>query len=649
MRRFSPLTPPKDIDPRIYSVFKRINDYLEHASAGWGSLSRGEIPDGTTTNITNPPGPSGPSDHGKLGGLVSVLSGTTVLDYNDDHTQYALLAGRPAGQYLYGSRASGSGGPWNPVGLCMGDAYANSWPLSQTYTTAVGGVTQDIAAGHAVIMVVSSDFTHGTVAATGGEDTDWHLTMANNGSANTWTKLKEWSHVQGTLTQRTVSIWYSILDNAITSASTQVTVEMTTADGGSGGWYMRGKSMLGYAFNVAASSTITLMNSTGSGQDDAKILDALALDEDGTILYLRGIGAFGFAVQDPDEFLPTAGFTSFAPNGYSAATDYVVPDTSKYTSAKAEFRVSTDGQTSRPTGDSWASAVYDFANIFLALRVIDPTNGLLNLGSINDTYAANTLMQGSVITHNASFINFQDSGGSTTYSYIDGSDGGFHIIANPTATLETTFDMAIGGVLSESAVVQGATLDSANTRGGQFQLSTAQDQATLLLRGIGTGGPILTTFSLQANITSVDFTVLESKPYIFYIDGVERFRISETGAASSQMANTGMDIERLVSNETTSAPGVTDDIDSDYDVGSRWVDTTNWRDWICVDNTAGAAVWVETTGAGAGVTRAYVPAGVTTTIPDRHQIAVSGVYEIDATGLLTIDNGGKLVILEEAA
>lgn len=51
------------------------------------------------------------------------------------------------------------------------------------------------------------------------------------------------------------------------------------------------------------------------------------------------------------------------------------------------------------------------------------------------------------------------------------------------------------------------------------------------------------------------------------------------------------------------APTVNDDSGSGYVVGSRWIDTTNDKEYICLDNTSTAAVWTETTaGAGGGET-----------------------------------------------
>jgi hypothetical protein len=52
--------------------------------------------------------------------------------------------------------------------------------------------------------------------------------------------------------------------------------------------------------------------------------------------------------------------------------------------------------------------------------------------------------------------------------------------------------------------------------------------------------------------------------------------------------------------EAITAPTATDDSGDGYAVGSRWLDTTADKEYVCADATAGAAVWVETTGGGGG-------------------------------------------------
>jgi predicted secreted protein len=70
------------------------------------------------------------------------------------------------------------------------------------------------------------------------------------------------------------------------------------------------------------------------------------------------------------------------------------------------------------------------------------------------------------------------------------------------------------------------------------------------------------------------------------------------------------DVEDLKVNLVAAAPpATTDDTGSGYSVGSRWFDVTNDKEYVCMDSTASAAVWVETTevntvsnvGSGAGI------------------------------------------------
>ena len=60
--------------------------------------------------------------------------------------------------------------------------------------------------------------------------------------------------------------------------------------------------------------------------------------------------------------------------------------------------------------------------------------------------------------------------------------------------------------------------------------------------------------------------------------------------------------EALKSNlSATTDPTATDDSGSDYTVGSRWINTTLDKEFVCLDATAAAAVWTETTVTGGGV------------------------------------------------
>ena len=62
--------------------------------------------------------------------------------------------------------------------------------------------------------------------------------------------------------------------------------------------------------------------------------------------------------------------------------------------------------------------------------------------------------------------------------------------------------------------------------------------------------------------------------------------------------------------DATTAPTVNDDTDLGYVVGSRWIDVTADKAYVCLDNTDDAAVWTETTGgaAGAVIVNVWLPA-----------------------------------------
>jgi hypothetical protein len=83
--------------------------------------------------------------------------------------------------------------------------------------------------------------------------------------------------------------------------------------------------------------------------------------------------------------------------------------------------------------------------------------------------------------------------------------------------------------------------------------------------------------------------------------GVLAWESGATVRTSLGLGNAAVIVDKL---DATSAPGVTNDIDEGYTVGSLWLDVTADKAYICVDNTDGAAVWKEispTAGSGANV------------------------------------------------
>jgi len=63
-------------------------------------------------------------------------------------------------------------------------------------------------------------------------------------------------------------------------------------------------------------------------------------------------------------------------------------------------------------------------------------------------------------------------------------------------------------------------------------------------------------------------------------------------------ANTA--VKRMNNDGAAVAPTVNDDSGDGYSIGSRWLDTTADKEYVCLDATTTAAVWVETTATGGG-------------------------------------------------
>jgi len=81
----------------------------------------------------------------------------------------------------------------------------------------------------------------------------------------------------------------------------------------------------------------------------------------------------------------------------------------------------------------------------------------------------------------------------------------------------------------------------------------------------------------------------------------------------------------------STAPGVTDDTSAGYKVGSMWLDLTADKAYICLDVSAGAAVWMEITQA------AYTDAEAISAIEGEATVDLTGDVTIAGTKSLKVD------------
>lgn len=96
-------------------------------------------------------------------------------------------------------------------------------------------------------------------------------------------------------------------------------------------------------------------------------------------------------------------------------------------------------------------------------------------------------------------------------------------------------------------------------------------------------------------------------------DHTQYIKDSEFTASGDTLRGTGAGTFATIKNNiaATTAPTATSDSAAGYSVGSRWIDTTADKEYVCLDTTASAAVWTETTQAGGGGGSAPVPWNLT--------------------------------------
>lgn len=136
-------------------------------------------------------------------------------------------------------------------------------------------------------------------------------------------------------------------------------------------------------------------------------------------------------------------------------------------------------------------------------------------------------------------------------------------------------------------------------------------------------------------------------------------------AVNVPFANAKVNNQRFVFKDNLGAsnpPTVNDDNTEGYEVGSRWIDVSNQREYICLETSTGVAVWKVITGPTGAVFSTATKTGAYTATINDHLIlcdAVGGSFIITlpaaavVTGLILhikkIDSSGNTVTIDADA
>jgi len=418
------LPPVSKEAPRwLYEFLRKIEDNLGDNSQQLNAIARGENTFGGGTTI------SGVVDHGLLQGLYP----------DDDHAQYLLLRGRVGGQTANGSIDLSSSSS-----LAMADSgnivvTASTNPVGTTWNTSTltGGVVVPV--NNAIIVVLSTN----TGGLTGGSSS-YHSTLTDS-KGNTYQKLGEYTTTYfGATICPTVSIWFSLVTTQISAAGGDFLTATFSTTMGTGAIESR------QFVSAAGASPTVVATSTGGVQDGD--LPSLAISglTSGSYLYIRGSAHYASDFSTVQVYTPTSLYTGFttSPNHASVPTG----GGNFNCSARGEFIIATGtGSTSDPTLQP--ASFNDDASLFIAISLTSAAVGDLILQSINNTNAAKIWLHNSTIYAYADFFNFRNAGGSTTLSYVRGSDGAF---IGPVVSTTDLLDMAAD--TNGDSVLQGAVI-----------------------------------------------------------------------------------------------------------------------------------------------------------------------------------------------
>lgn len=139
--------------------------------------------------------------------------------------------------------------------------------------------------------------------------------------------------------------------------------------------------------------------------------------------------------------------------------------------------------------------------------------------------------------------------------------------------------------LGSITVNQSATINQDAVVKGRLY---GDDDGTGLLVGKVGAVPFTGSTIQLESFTSAERDFLTITPGMFLYNSTRRLFQSANGIRWGDLASNNFD--------SVSDPTSGDDVSLGYDVGSRWINSMTQSEFVCMDNTLGAAVWAAQTG-----------------------------------------------------
>ena len=142
---------------------------------------------------------------------------------------------------------------------------------------------------------------------------------------------------------------------------------------------------------------------------------------------------------------------------------------------------------------------------------------------------------------------------------------------------------------------ESVVIDTDNITFSQFSDAGYIDAGT----GLTKSGNLLSVDEILEDLDALGAPVSDGQFIVATGEGAFSYESGATARASLGLDN----VENLkVKLDGTEAPTADNDVTEGYTVGSRWFDITNDKEYVCLDNSDGVAVWIETTQAGGEAT-----------------------------------------------